>query len=222
MDIIIPSIRRDDLCLVLEDLANQTYKPHKVFIIDNAAECQKPCIINLTHQYSLVFPEIELVSYGKNIGVNRAWNIGFERCESEIIGVLNDDLRLQPNLLEYVEKAFTHNLGMGAVCPNTIKDELPEIDMTGCPELRRMKRREGWCWFASKGVVKTYKPIPPDLEIFYGDDWHFNQMANLGKPWYKMVNCFVRHTCGTAKLDRGKFKVIYNQEKRVYKSLWNG
>jgi GT2 family glycosyltransferase len=93
--IVIPTWNRSDLLArVLGDLQRQTYPIERVIVVDNGSTDDSVDVAARA--------EVEWIGLGTNRGFAAAVNRGIERAsgDSDYIGVLNNDVRLEPDWLE--------------------------------------------------------------------------------------------------------------------------
>lgn len=173
IDIIIPTMWYSNN--LLESL--QTYIDHnsigKIILIDNNKR-KRPNSDLLQHN------KVELICYGKNIFVNPAWNEGVSRAQTDIIGILNDDIKVDPSVFDMV---LNFNLKEGDVIGVNLQgrqnnyvidevidteEEIVKLNYDSTKPIGGQAWAFGICMFMHK---KTYKPIPKLYKVWYGDDY---------------------------------------------------
>ena len=95
IDIVIPT-----MWMVKDfDKALKIYTEHdkiaKIVVVDNNCK-SRPRWPVFNHD------KVELVSYNKNIFVNPAWNEGYYRAQSHILGIINDDIVVSADVIDMV------------------------------------------------------------------------------------------------------------------------
>lgn len=118
--------------------------------------------------------KIRLLDYGKNIGVNPAWNMGVYASKYDNICILNDDIEFDFAVFAQVDPLLKKGM--------FIVNSLWSLDDTRTnPETINIKPFEptdqlfhyGSLMFITKS---DWIHIPNDLVIFFGDNWIWNHM----------------------------------------------
>jgi GT2 family glycosyltransferase len=181
---------------LLHALSEQTRRPKKIVFVDNTELGSFRPLVEM-------FPSLN-ISYlpmGKNIGLNAAWNLGLEECETEIIAQMNNDITIPSWLVESAlstfgdsqvgiavgEKAKTSGLVAAAVPPEYV---VPQAYHKG---------RDGWCFFIRTRVAQEIGPVPETLFNFFGDDWYFNGCRHLGFKTVRLLGVPVYHEIGVSR-----------------------
>jgi len=118
----------------------------------------------------LAHAKITLLDYGQNLYVNPSWNLGVYHCKNDIICIANDDLLFDLRVLSKIIKEFlpTHgSVGIQSLGNNTgIMDFFPALghDLFGFGQLMFIPKNK---WI----------DIPPELNIWYGDNFIFDLMV---------------------------------------------
>jgi GT2 family glycosyltransferase len=89
---------------LLNDLSAQTRLPEKIIVVDNAST-------DSTQTYlSSEYAHVRYIRLAKNTGSSGGYCAGLEAAlpESDLILTLDDDLRLERDTLEELEKSFEH------------------------------------------------------------------------------------------------------------------
>ena len=94
-----------------ESLQKCTYPNFNVMMVDNKST------ENDVEYVSQNFPEVQIVQTGSNSGYSRAYNIAFEHSEAKYFVLLNNDVKVQPDWLEYLVEAAEQDENIGAVQP---------------------------------------------------------------------------------------------------------
>lgn len=115
----------DLLCNCLNALAQQTYKPHRIIVIDNGSS---PPLSNRIHQYPV---EIEYAE--ENLGFAAACNLGIKLADDcEWVALLNPDAFPKSDWLMQLIMAAKENPHFTCFASHLICAESPEIiDGTG-------------------------------------------------------------------------------------------
>ena len=169
----------------------------------------------------LAHPKVRMLSFGKNIFINPAWNIGVSASESDIVCILNDDIHFDLRLFYKVDEFFKHD--MGAIGLSSGKVEYGQTPITtgmiefepfvnqhceGFGELMFVRKRH-WC------------DIPEGLFLGFGDNFIFDYNFFKGYQNYFIANMFHYHagnsTIGTfPSKDR---QDLYEKELAIYNQI---
>jgi hypothetical protein len=148
---------------------------NKVIIIDNAIG-NRPVNANTV----LSHPKINLVSYGKNIYVNPAWNEGFFRTTTDTIAIINDDVTVEDSVFDLV---LSHKLKAGDLVGVNLRgrqdnykiddfieteEKIVKLNYDRDSPIGGQAWAFGICMFMHRD---TYKVIPSLYQIWYGDDY---------------------------------------------------
>lgn len=77
----------------LESLANETYRPREVVVVDNASTDNSLAVLQ-------EFPWVKVIHSQQNLGFAGGNNLGLLHCSGEFILLLNNDTVAQPGFLE--------------------------------------------------------------------------------------------------------------------------
>jgi GT2 family glycosyltransferase len=78
----------------LRSLLTQTRVPEEIIVVDNASSDDSP--LRIREQ----FPSVRMLQLDQNIGFPGACNRGIQRTSSELVAILNNDVRLETDWLE--------------------------------------------------------------------------------------------------------------------------
>lgn len=171
MDLIIPTMWKDPQFHEYLQSYVKCKAINKIIIIDNDSENKQTIPIS---------DKIEVISYGENIFVNPAWNLGYKKSKSEIICILNDDVFVENDVFEYVNNLSFDDIDVIGTNINPIDDEnLIEIEKIKLDKSKRIGSQYlgfGVCMFMPR---KNYKIIPPEYKIWFGDDYLLGHLNNI-------------------------------------------
>lgn len=191
--IIIPTLWKSNTTKKLIDDLTKCNYVDEIIIIDNAS----PNEIDTFHA-----PKIRLVSKGKNIYVNPAWNWGMELAKNEHIAICNDDINFNTSIFELI---LSNNIDgiIGQSSNNFNKNQ------EGLPNITLMSHSRPWGWGTLLLTQKKYWiPIPEQLKIWYGDD--FFCVKNPCKKW--ILNNFPITTNMSTTSDLPEFHSIKHND----------
>lgn len=126
-------------------------------------------VSNAKPSFTVSNDKVKVIQQKENIGVNPAWNVGVRSAKNEIIVILNDDFLVDQSFFEEALKIKSKH-GMVAINFDPSQDSIVEV--------RQRNHGLGCCFMMEK---KDYVEVPPDLRIFYGDDWLFTNCLLKGK-----------------------------------------
>jgi GT2 family glycosyltransferase len=139
----------------------------------------------------------------ENVGVNPAWNALLEEAikpkyAADAICLANNDIVVGPGWLDSVCQAFqdpanaSYFVANGAFAnQHTFEDDVRQA----LPALRgqRVTARGGWCLFFTPAMVRLFHPIPPELVLWFGDDWMHYHLEKAGLQCEAMLDCCALH-----------------------------
>lgn len=173
IDIVIPTMWMSS---VLEK-SLKTYVSHpqvnKIIIIDNNQN-SRPNFDVLKHE------KIDLISYGRNIYVNPAWNEGYHRAKSKILGILNDDIEVSTEVFDMVSnfdfkegdligvnlRGYQNNYKIDDFIDT--KEEIVKLNYDDTKPIGGQAWAFGICMFMLRN---SYHEIPDLYQVWYGDDY---------------------------------------------------
>jgi len=103
----------------------QTFSSFEVIFVDNGSTD------NSVQYLKQNFPKVRIVQLDKNYGFAKANNIGMQKARGEIIFLLNNDTKIQKNMLEKIYPIFD-NPQIGTVQPKIVlMSEKNKLDLVG-------------------------------------------------------------------------------------------
>ena len=154
---------------------------NRIIVIDNNPQ-QRPKSDTFKHD------KVELVSYGRNIYVNPAWNEGYYRSQADVICLLNDDIAVQDDVWRLMSETDFANIDVvgvnlrGAADNHTITAREDEGDHIIPLNYDRTQPIGGQAWaFGICMFVKrtSYHVIPGLYKVWYGDDYLVQRNRNI-------------------------------------------
>lgn len=210
INIVIPTMWREkNLTQYLEKYCESQYVG-KIIIIDNDKN-SRPISNIFKHE------KIELVSYGRNIYVNPAWNEGYYRSNSDLMCILNDDIYVEDAIFEFMSNLdFTEIDLIGVHLKGSIdnyhivdhpdrKEELIKLNVNKKQPIGGQSYAFGVCMFIKRN---SYRIIPSLYQIWFGDD-------------YLIQRCKHIYTLKTSKIkgEISKTIVAFDKESDVQKRI---
>jgi hypothetical protein len=153
----------------------------KIIVIDNN-HLKRPSYEILNH------PKIELISYGRNIFVNPSWNEGYYRSESKILGILNDDINVSPEIFDMIvnfniQKGDLIGVNLQGSQNNykiddfiNTEEEIIKLNYDPQRPIGSQAWAFGICMFMRR---ESYKLIPSLYQVWYGDDFFAQHSKNI-------------------------------------------
>jgi len=193
----------------LEKYCESKYIQKIILVDNNHLERPKSDIFN--HK------KIELVSYGRNIYVNPAWNEGYYRSNSDILSLINDDIFVNDDIFKFMSELNFSEIDIVGV---HLKDGITNYHITNHPdqkeELIKLNVNKmqpiggqsfafGVCLFVKR---TSYTVIPSLYKIWYGDDYLIQRCKNI-------------YTLKTSKItgEISKTLVAYDKRSDIHKRL---
>jgi len=116
VNVIIPNLDGEGLLPVcLGSLRSQTFKNFDITVVDNGSHDGSLSLLKKT------YPEVKIISLDKNYGFAFAVNRGIEASNSEFIGLLNNDIELDPEWLEELHRTLVDHPNVGACNPKVLR-----------------------------------------------------------------------------------------------------
>lgn len=181
IDIIIPTMWFvNDFEKSLQNYVNHN-SINKIIIIDNN-RTKRPSYGILKNE------KIEIISYGRNIFVNPAWNEGYYRSKSEIIGILSDDINVSSEVFDMI---INFELSSGDLIGVNLqgrqnnykiddfidtKEEIVKLNYDPKRPIGSQSWAFGICMFMLR---ESYKVIPSLYQVWYGDDFFAQHAKNI-------------------------------------------
>ena len=155
----------------------------------------------------------KVVIHSPNDSLSRSWNLVMStalRYGADLICLMNNDIIVGPGWLEPVLTRLIRYLNLTpeevkALKEGKIKKEywLPNGNFNaGNIETQARDRqktgaiypgRAGWCMMFRSETVREFLPIPPELKLWYGDDYIHWKLAKLGYAPTVVDDCCMHH-----------------------------
>jgi|SRR3989338_2568194 len=88
----------------IESIKKQSYKKVEIILIDNASTDGSLSLVQNNHK------DITIIANNNNDGYSKAANVGISKSKGEFILILNPDIVLTPNFVEYFQAKWKHIL----------------------------------------------------------------------------------------------------------------
>lgn len=171
--VIIPTIwKSNNIFDWIETLSKSKYVG-EIVLIDNNVDGNSVEIYN---------PNVNHIKLEDNIYVNPAWNLGVSNSNYDNIAIVNDDIYIELEDLDFIFSNFKGNLvGLTDSNYNLTKTESPEyINISDIKRFYNPTHKGFGCFMLLK--KEDYKPIPDDLKIAFGDNWLFKHASTVYSP----------------------------------------
>lgn len=181
IDIVIPTLWVPKTLINALEIYVNNELIRKVIIIDND-KSKRPNSEILSNE------KIEIISYGRNIFVNPAWNEGYHKTKSEIIAIINDDIVVDDSIFEMVTNFGLKNgdligVNLRGYQDNykiddyiDTKEEIIKLNYNDTNPIGSQAWAFGICMFMLR---ESYKIIPSLYQIWYGDDYLTQRAKNV-------------------------------------------
>lgn len=154
---------------------------NKIIVIDNNP-AQRPAHAVFNHS------KVELVSYGRNIYVNPAWNEGYRRSQADVICILNDDISVHDDIWRLASttdfsaidiigvhlKGSADNFHIDRFEDNA--DRIQRLNYDRTQPIGGQAWAFGICMFIKRS---SYHVIPSLYQVWFGDDYLVQNCENI-------------------------------------------
>ncbi len=197
---IIPTIQANtELLTNLINTLDKDDAVYEIIIINNST---KPLPeINST--------KIKVLDFGKNLYVNKSWNIGVEHSQAEFYALINDDLILPNDFCSKTLPFLSESNGLYGFDKNFVQNiDHPEPYKENYEiYIQKADARIHAYGMIMMGHRNNYHAIPENLKIFCGDDYLFFMNNQNGKTNYKISGCNVKHCHQLSSLKPEFYKI---------------
>lgn len=176
MDLIIPTLWK--VPSFPKTLATYSRCPHidKIIVIDN----------DFANRPKLNLPKVRFACFGRNIFVNPAWNEGYWRSSSDTLGIINDDIVIDPEVLKSVRNFNLPQSEILGFDPTPTTNQFAVESLTLDPKKPVGSQWYGFgtCMFMQRG---SYSVIPDLYQVWFGDDY----LCHGVTKWSRFRSCLV-------------------------------
>jgi len=178
-------------------------KIKKIILIDNNFE-------NRPKYDILKDSKIELVCFNKNIYVNPAWNEGYKKSTSKIIGILNDDIHVDSSVFDMVynfnlKKDDLIGVSLSGRKNNfiiddfvTTEEKIIELNYDKSHPIGGQAWAFGICMFMLR---ESYNLIPDLYHLWYGDDYYAQNAKKVYVIKSNKIKGLISETLGNLDFD---------------------
>jgi hypothetical protein len=143
---------------------------------------------------------LEISNTGFNKPLNHLWNDYVKESSTDFICLLNNDVRLSPNFLSSAISVLEKEPSVGFV--NHVTNNLLYSSWSNSLDYVIMKTpyRQGWDPIFRKSC---YTNIPENLNFFYGDDFIYSKLYELGYKGAYVLNSPMIHFERSTTIEKG-------------------
>lgn len=164
----------------------------------------------------LSHPKLKILNQAQNIKVNPAWNLGVSVSKNENICIINDDLYFDTKLFDRIKEHNKENSLYGFIVGDETLGQTKVTD--GSIQFEPWKPGIINYGFGQIMVVqkKNWKPILPELEVYFGDDFIlYSHMLNKSEI-YLIANMKYEEDFSATTKDLNISETYYEKEKPIY------
>lgn len=138
-------------------------------------------------------PKVEIKASEENMYVNPAWNYVAENADTEYVALLNDDIKIPQNFCSQILALIDNNTGIIGISPKNVTNarnenneiikepKAEDLILSNNIQLKTTPYKTEDFGVFMLFNKKNYVKIPPEFEVYYGDDWIFNKAKEAGK-----------------------------------------
>jgi glycosyltransferase involved in cell wall biosynthesis len=164
ISVVTPTLRRPvEVAELLENLSQQTLLPFEVILVDGApaGETETEQVVASCKE-SLPF-RLHYFRHERGTAIQR--NVGIERASGQLIALIDDDIRLEPDFLRTVAAVFEKEKNAGGVVGYRTNQHFTS------------REAQRWRWYRKLNLLTTYEPGKYDYQSGYPIN------ANLQPPF---------------------------------------
>lgn len=229
IDVIIPTIMNADFDVFghLIMTLKETLVVNRIIVIDNTEDQSFRSRMGILAN-PFYNPKLTIINGHKHgFYVNGAWNRGMlecwmERTKAPYYCLLNDDIILDPWVIDRAVSWMNTEEDLSLLTCATVNN-LPIVDYIkdfdcGKDQLTHNipNGRQGWFMV---GIKRQWSMIPPQLKLFYGDDYIYRNAKIYGKVGM-MTNPIISHfRSSSVNKNMNKLKPIIDQDTNEWAKL---
>jgi len=168
-------------------------------------------------------PKINLITFGKNIYVNPAWNLGVQMANFERICIMNDDIIFDLRLFNKLIPHISPVRGVYGICPGNqemgqtpFTNGLIDVEHSPLPYDYRKNFGFGQLMFLHKN---NWIDIPDELKIYWGDNFIYDTQYFMMNQNYSITNLmhYTPQAVTTSTIEERSSMIMYENE--VYNKI---
>lgn len=172
--IVIPTLQRSPVLPQLVDQLVSSPLVDEVLIVNNSAD-----------PADFGHAKCRVIDLPENIFVNPAWNLGAREARTTLLGLVNDDVLLDPTILGPIARRLARGSGIVGPAPTVVRDvDEPRRRLPRRPVFLPVYERPyafGTAMFMRRD---DYVQIPDDLKVWRGDDYLFRRQTKRNHVMY--------------------------------------
>lgn len=156
ISVVTPTLRRpQEVAELLANLAAQTLQPLEFILVDGAPEGEEATRKVAEQEFGKATFPCRYIRHGGGTAIQR--NVGIEAAQGEYIALIDDDIRLEPDFLAQVARAFAADASkrVGGVVGFRTNQEF------------KLESRARWHWYRKLGLLTTFEPGRYDYRTGY-------------------------------------------------------
>jgi len=218
--IILTRNRRDDLIECIGSVLKATYANKEVIVVDNAStDGTEEAIKEL-------FPRVELIETGENLGFARGNNIGIRRAlekGADFILLLNDDTVVDPPFIDELLRVAERDESIGVVGPRVYyysdpkrlwatgdQDCIGKMDDGTHEEIKEVPWVVGCAFFMRRQVAEKAGLLDEEMFLYCEEDEYCARIRKAGFRMYYAPKSVVYHKASLQGDHLKPYQVYYN------------
>ncbi|OWY23587.1 glycosyltransferase family 2 protein [Sphingobacteriales bacterium UPWRP_1] len=138
-------------CELLASVKKLQYSNYEVIVVDNGSRINPPDIIKQN------YPEVQLICSNTNLGFAGGNNLGIRAARGEYLFLVNNDVELNPDVLDNLLPVFERHRNAGVVCPK-ICYHLSAASKNGIPLIQYVGYTQVNPYTARNTTIGEYEP----------------------------------------------------------------
>jgi GT2 family glycosyltransferase len=156
ISVVTPTLRRSqEVSELLQNLKAQTLPVFEFILVDGAPEGEEATREVAEREFAQAGFPCRYIRHGGGTAIQR--NVGVEAAHGELIALIDDDIRLEPDFFKEMALVFAN-------------DHLKKVGgVVGCRtnEHFNSENRGRWRWYQRLGLLSTYEPGRYDFKAGY-------------------------------------------------------
>jgi GT2 family glycosyltransferase len=164
VSVVTPTLRRPvEVAEMLENLTRQTLLPHEVILVDGAPADETGTERAVASVAASLPFRCHYIRHGGGTAIQR--NVGINMASGQLIALIDDDIRLEPDFLQNIAAVFEQERRAGGVVGYRVNQHFTERDA------------QRWRWYRRLKLLTVYEPGRYDFQSGYPIN------ANLQPPF---------------------------------------
>lgn len=144
----------------------------KVIVVDNDPGHRPPDVP--------YHPRLSMITLGRNIYVNPAWNLAVNLAHSELICLANDDIDVEADIMQWVSRQDWSGMNLLGICPDPRAQLawIQPLELPGGQCMGDISNGFGQVMWLPRCL---YRPVPDQFQIWFGDDWLARSLGRVSR-----------------------------------------